>query len=86
MPSFLRDLVVCNTFGPGVQTPKRTDHYSPLLHCVVLYLGIHFGRHTWPDLAKRYYASYTQHCMTMMMSELRVATLSTLRAVNLLST
>lgn len=86
MPNFTRDLVVCNTFSSGVHTPRRTDHYSPLLHCAVLYLGIHYGRQHWPQLSEQYCSGYLQYCMNLMITELPSPTLSTLRGVNLLAT
>ena len=89
MAAFMRDLALCNrksisTLDPI--PPTRTAHYSPLLHTVVLYLGIYLLRDEWPDVLQVFDANFTAHCGQLVTKECSSPTLSTLRALNLMST
>ncbi|KAK4686969.1 hypothetical protein P7C73_g3150, partial [Tremellales sp. Uapishka_1] len=87
MPAFTVDLARCNLVrasnssrSPG---PTRTAHYSPLLHCCILYLGLVMIRHQYPGLMASYEAVFTQHCSTLLLAECDYPALSSLKAYNL---
>ncbi|ORY28952.1 hypothetical protein BCR39DRAFT_533268 [Naematelia encephala] len=85
-PPFMRDLITCNMVGVFPKPPRRTPHYSPLLHCVVLFMGMYYGRSQWPEALERYKSTFMQHCHILALYESNSPTLSTMRAVNLYAT
>ncbi|OCF38448.1 hypothetical protein I317_07782 [Kwoniella heveanensis CBS 569] len=79
MPGFTADLdLICK----DPLAPSRTMVYSPLLHCTSLFLGLCLlhrqpTRETW-DL-------FQHHCLNLLRRECANMTISTLLAINLLS-
>ncbi|OCF34544.1 hypothetical protein I317_03618 [Kwoniella heveanensis CBS 569] len=89
MPAFLDDLITCNLIQ-GVDRghsspPIRTAHYSPLLHCCVLYLGLHLIKHEHPGLFIKYENVFLSHCSKLLPLECDQTALSSLRAYGLFS-
>ena len=89
IPAFLVDLEVCNLVRPAGwdqgSPPARTAHYSPLLHCCVLYLGITFMRTEYPALVGALDLILWDHTSKYLIMECDQAALSSLRAYNLLA-
>jgi hypothetical protein len=88
MPAFMADLNVCNRvrpIGDSAPSPTRTAHYSPLLHCCVLYLGSIFMRKDHPSLVGELETTFWKHTSKLLLEECDQAALSSLRAYNLLA-
>lgn len=89
MPAFLVDLNICNmtqVSGRDRQSPpSRTAHYSPLLHCCVLYLGLRLIKQEHPALVRSYESIFMRHCSALLFEECDHTALSSLRAYNLFS-
>ncbi|WVF66758.1 hypothetical protein IAT40_001500 [Kwoniella sp. CBS 6097] len=89
MPAFLDDLITCNLIqgvNRGHSTPPtRTANYSPLLHCCVLYLGLHLIKHEHPGLFIKYEGVFMSHCSKLLPLECDQTALSSLRAYGLFS-
>lgn len=89
MPAFLVDLNICNmtqVSGRDRQfPPSRTAHYSPLLHCCVLYLGLRLIKQEHPALVRSYESIFMRHCSALLFEECDHTALSSLRAYNLFS-
>lgn len=87
MPAFMADLNVCNLVRPTRQgrSPTRTAHYSPLLHCCVMYLGSIFMRTEHPSLVGELESTFWEHASGLLLEECDQAALSSLRAYNLLA-
>lgn len=89
MPAFITDLNICNmtqVFGRDRQSPPiRTAHYSPLLHCCVLYLGLRLIKQEHPALMRSYESIFMRHCSALLFEECDHTALSSLRAYNLFS-
>nr|XP_019013870.1 uncharacterized protein I206_01944 [Kwoniella pini CBS 10737]OCF52651.1 hypothetical protein I206_01944 [Kwoniella pini CBS 10737] len=89
---FKADLLTCNISSINPQpagspsTRKWTSHYSPFLHNVVLWLGLHHNREIWPEAFQIFTECLVDHCTRLMRAEFEKATLSALRAVNLFGT
>lgn len=87
MPAFVADLSTCNLVRVSdhgqCKAPTQTVNYSPLLHCSVLYMGLHLIRHEQPALMKSLRAVFPKHCSTLMLKECDHTALSSLRAYNL---
>ena len=80
-PHFTADLISCNTMGGE----WRTHHYSPVLHNVVLYHGMYFGRRAWPEEQARYAQIFVPFVMGLLSKECSSPMLSTVRALGLLA-
>lgn len=89
MPAFITDLNICNmtqVSGRDRQSPPiRTAHYSPLLHCCVLYLGLRLIKQEHPALMRSYESIFMRHCSALLFEECDHTALSSLRAYNLFS-
>lgn len=88
MPAFLADLTACNLVSSTRQVdrrPARTVHYSPLLHCCVLYLGLILIRNEQPALVRAMEEVFWEHTSKLLISECDQAALSSLKAYNLLA-
>ena len=87
MSSFLADLELCNTVrktGSVRQSPpKRTAHYSPLLHCCILYLGLYMIREQNLTLMRAYDSFFISHCSSLIYGEADSSSLGSLRGYNL---
>nr|XP_018263490.1 uncharacterized protein I303_03359 [Kwoniella dejecticola CBS 10117]OBR85648.1 hypothetical protein I303_03359 [Kwoniella dejecticola CBS 10117] len=91
---FKRDLVICNISSinsdplasSSPTSPRWTSHYSPFLHNVVLWLGLHHNREMWPEAYAVFTECLVEHCTKLMRAEFDKAPLSALRAVNLFGT
>lgn len=86
--SFMTDLALCNRIhggggGDNPPPPHLTEHYSPLLHCCALFLGLYMIRDEYPDHMARLEMVFLQHCSTQLFAESDRAALSSLRAYNL---
>lgn len=89
LSAFMADMATCNLVSPTGYTeprPVRTVHYSPLLHCCVLYLGLVLMRREQPELLRNMEAIFWDHTSKLLILECDQAALSSLRAYNLLAT
>jgi hypothetical protein len=88
-PAFLKDLNSCNLVRPSgwedEHPPARTAHYSPLLHCCVLYLGITFMRSDFPEIVGALDSAFWDHTSKLLLKECDQASLGSLRGYNLLA-
>lgn len=86
MNGFMSDLELCNVIrapGNGSTPPTRTAHYSPLLHCCVLFLGLYMTKDEYPDTMASLETAFVQHCTQLLLVECRHTGLSSLSAYNL---
>lgn len=87
MSAFQTDLIVCNLVRAADRgkpsRPKRTAHYSPLLHNCALFLGLHITRHEYPNMSGRFESLFMQHCSALLLEECDNTSLSSLRAYSL---
>ncbi|KAK8853408.1 hypothetical protein IAR55_004114 [Kwoniella newhampshirensis] len=87
MPAFLEDMAISNLVGPSCPPAEtRTTYYTPLLHCCVLFLGLHILGGDWPTKVKERHEEFTQHCTKLFSTECDQPSVSSLRALNLMST
>ena len=89
IPAFLREMATINAETSTAATAFpiiRTPNYSPLLHNCVVYMGMYLLRDEWPDVMKTFEAVFAPHCSVYIRQETESPTLSTVRALNLLST
>ena len=87
MPAFKADMLQSDTSRgshAGDSTGlSRTAHYSPLLHCCILYIGLHLIREEEPELIRRFEAAFVQHCYPLLLLESDQPTLSSLRGLHM---
>nr|XP_031861566.1 uncharacterized protein CI109_002792 [Kwoniella shandongensis]KAA5528638.1 hypothetical protein CI109_002792 [Kwoniella shandongensis] len=87
MPAFFEDMAICNLIGPsGPPVETRTTYYTPLLHCTTLFLGLYLLGGEWPEKLKDRHEEFIQHCTKLAGIECDLPSVSSLRAINLLST
>ena len=87
MREFQLDLDWCNTIRKAGShrppPPRRTAHYSPLLHCCVLYLGLYLIKDRHSALMQVYDSVFISHCSTLLYTEADSGSIGSLRGYNL---
>lgn len=83
MPHFLSDLPVCNIIRGSIHVgATRTAHYSPLLHCSILFLGLYMIKDEFPEEMTRYQSVFWDHCTPLLLAECTHTGLGSLKAYN----